>query len=318
MKLLSVSANPQLATKVADYLDMPVTKVKVQTFSDSETFVSIEENVRGEDCFVLQSTSTPSNVRVMELLVCIDALRRASARRITAVIPYYGYARQDRKTKGRTPITAKLIANLLSTAGANRVLTMELHAGQIQGFFDVPTDNLFVDRLVAEHMKANTKRKDLIIVSPDVGGAVRARQLADRLGVDIAIVEKMRPKAGESMALSVIGAVEGKHCVMYDDIVDSGGTLVNAANLLKEKGAKAVSAVCVHAVLSAKNGIRAEDRIQNSGLDELIITDTIEKPADYPEHPSKIKTLSIAGLLGEAIRRIGNNESLSKLFQTEI
>lgn len=316
MKLLSVTANPQLADKVADYLDVPVTKVRVNSFADSESFVSIEENVRGEDCFVLQSTSAPANERLMELLICIDALRRASAQRITAVIPYYGYARQDRKTKGRTPITAKLVANLIRTAGADRVLTLELHAGQIQGFFDTPTDNLYADRIVEDYIRSKYKLKDMLIVSPDVGGAVRARQLADRLGLDIAIVEKMRPAPGESLALSVIGEVKDMHCMIYDDIVDSGGTLVNAAEILKSKGAKSVVAMCVHGVLSKKKGVRAQDRIEDSALDALIITDTIETPDGVNGKTKKIQTLSVAPLIGEAIRRISNNESLSKLFET--
>lgn len=316
MKLLSVSANPNLADKVADFLDVPVGNVTVNSFADSETFVSIEENVRGEDCFVLQSTSAPANERLMELLICIDALRRASASRITAVIPYFGYARQDRKTKGRTPITAKLVANLIHTAGADRVLTMELHAGQIQGFFDTPTDNLYADRLVADYVTANYSLDEMLVVSPDVGGAVRARQLADRLQLEIAIVEKLRTAPGESLAMSVIGDVKDKHCLIYDDIVDSGGTLVNAAKILKSKGAKAVSAMCVHGVLSKKKGVRAEDRIEDSELDALIVTDTIEKPNGFGDTISKIHTLSVANLIGEAIRRISNNESLSKLFET--
>ncbi len=318
MKLLRVTANPVLAQEVADYLDLPVTKASVTSFADSETFVSIDENVRGEDCFVLQSTSAPANEHLMELLICIDALKRASARRITAVMPYFGYARQDRKTKGRTPISAKLVANLMSTAGADRVLTLELHAGQIQGFFDMPTDNLYADRLIADHVRTRFSGEDLLVVSPDIGGAVRARQLADRLNCAIAIVEKMRPRAGESQVMSVIGDVSGKHCLLYDDIVDSGGTLVNAAERLKDEGATRVSAICVHGVLSKKDGTSAEARIKESALDKLIITDTVEKEANFLRKNKKIEILSVAELIGEAIRRISNDESLSKLFEDSL
>ncbi len=309
MKLLAGNSNRQLAQAIADHLDMPLTKAQVKRFADNEVFVVIEENVRGEDVFVIQSTSYPANDNLMELLICIDALVRASARRITAVIPYFGYARQDRKTGGRTPISAKLVANMLTRAGADRVLTMDLHAGQIQGFFDIPTDNLVATPVLVQDIKENYQRGNLMIVSPDVGGVVRARSLAERLNIDLAIVDKRRPKAGESEVMNIIGDVAGRECILFDDIVDSGGTLVNAAKALIEAGATEVSAYISHGVLSGP----AVQRVTDGPLKELVITDSIEQPHEVLAC-SKIRTVAVAPLIGEAIRRIANEESVSKLF----
>ncbi|WP_140984998.1 ribose-phosphate pyrophosphokinase [Asticcacaulis tiandongensis] len=310
MKLLSANSNRSLSQAIGKYLDVPLTKARVQRFADNEIFVTIDENVRGEDIFVIQSTSYPANDNLMELLICIDALTRASAKRITAVIPYFGYARQDRKTGGRTPISAKLVANLITRAGAHRVLTMDLHAGQIQGFFDIPTDNLVAIPFMARDIKDNyEKSSDIMVVSPDVGGVVRARALADRLGGDLAIVDKRRPKAGESEVMNIIGEVDGRDCILFDDIVDSGGTLVNAAKALIDRGAKSVSAYISHGVLSGE----ALNRVDSSVLKELVITDSIEVPEKIRNHP-KIRIVSVAPLIGEAIRRIANEESVSKLF----
>ncbi|MFT4091092.1 MAG: ribose-phosphate pyrophosphokinase [Asticcacaulis sp.] len=310
MKLLSANSNRSLSQAIGKYLDVPLTKARVQRFADNEIFVTIDENVRGEDIFVIQSTSYPANDNLMELLICIDALTRASAKRITAVIPYFGYARQDRKTGGRTPISAKLVANLITRAGAHRVLTMDLHAGQIQGFFDIPTDNLVAIPFMARDIKDNyEKSNEIMVVSPDVGGVVRARALADRLGGDLAIVDKRRPKAGESEVMNIIGEVDGRDCILFDDIVDSGGTLVNAAKALIDRGAKSVSAYISHGVLSGE----AINRVDSSVLKELVITDSIEVPENIRNHP-KIRIVSVAPLIGEAIRRIANEESVSKLF----
>jgi ribose-phosphate pyrophosphokinase len=310
MKLLSANSNRSLAQNIGTYLDMPLTKARVQRFADNEIFVTIDENVRGEDVFVIQSTSFPANDNLMELLICIDALTRASAKRITAVIPYFGYARQDRKVGGRTPISAKLVANLITRAGAHRVLTMDLHAGQIQGFFDIPTDNLVAIPFMARDIKDQySNAAEIMIVSPDVGGVVRARALADRLGGDLAIVDKRRPRAGESEVMNIIGEVEGRDCILFDDIVDSGGTLVNAAKALVEQGAKSVSAYISHGVLSGE----ALNRVDKSVLKELVITDSIEVPEVIRNHP-KIRIVGVAPLIGEAIRRIANEESVSKLF----
>ncbi|MEL6113229.1 MAG: ribose-phosphate pyrophosphokinase [Pseudomonadota bacterium] len=309
MKLISCNANRPLSEAIADYLDAPLTDSEMKRFADNELFVRINENVRGEDVFVIQSTSFPANDNLMELLICIDALARASARRITAVIPYFGYARQDRKTDGRTPISAKLVANLISTAGADRVLTIDLHAGQIQGFFDVPTDNLIAAPVIEEDIRTRYNGDDLMIVSPDVGGVVRARSLANRLGVNLAIVDKRREQAGVSEVMNIIGDVEGRRCIMVDDICDSGGTLCNAAAALKEKGATDVSAYVTHGVLSNK----AVQRVEKSVLDEIVICDTIApRPEDVKS--KALRVLPIAPLLGEAIRRIANEESVSKLF----
>ncbi|MGP1274025.1 MAG: ribose-phosphate pyrophosphokinase [Caulobacterales bacterium] len=309
MKLMSGNANRPLARAIANYLDAPLSNVEIETFADGELFVRIEENMRGEDVFLIQSTSKPANDHLMELLICMDALSRASARRITAVIPYFGYARQDRKTGGRTPITAKLVANLIAKAGADRVLTLDLHAGQIQGFFDIPTDNLFTTPVFEQDIRKHYDTSDLMIVSPDVGGVVRARALAQRLGADIAIVDKRRPKAGESEVMNIIGDVAGRRCIIFDDIIDSGGTLCNAAAALMKEGAGEVSAYITHGVLSGK----ATSRITDSVLKELVVTDSIDVSDKAAECP-KLRAVSIAPLLAEAIRRIANEESVSKLF----
>jgi ribose-phosphate pyrophosphokinase len=310
MKLLAGNSNRTLAEAIADYLDSPLTKAQVRRFADNEVFVTIDENVRGEDVFVIQSTSYPANDNLMELLICIDALSRASARRITAVMPYFGYARQDRKTGGRTPISAKLVANLITRAGADRVLTMDLHAGQIQGFFDIPTDNLLATPVLADDVRIHYPDPDqLMIVSPDVGGVVRARALAKRLEADLAIVDKRRSGPGESEVMNIIGDVRGRRCVMFDDIVDSAGTLCNAAQAIIDHGAAEVSAYVTHGVLSGA----ASDRVTKSVLKELVITDSIESPDPIRNCP-KVRQVSIAPLMGEAIRRIANEESVSKLF----
>ena len=311
MKLLAGNSNGTLAQAIADHLDTPLAKAEFQRFKDNEIFVEIQENVRGEDVFIIQSTSFPANDHLMELLIGIDALRRASARRITAVIPYYGYGRQDRKVGGRTPISAKLVANLITTAGANRVLTLELHAGQIQGFFDIPTDNLFSTPVLERDIRETYKDvAQLMIVSPDVGGVIRARALANRLGSDLAIVDKRRPKAGESEVMNIIGAVEGRDCILVDDIVDSGGTLCNAADALLKEGAKSVSAYITHGVLS--NG--AIKRIEESQLKELVVTNSID-PKSRKTHSKKTRDVSVAALMGDAIWRIANEQSVSSLFE---
>jgi len=312
MKLISGSANVPLAESIADVLDVPLTAVEVKRFRDQEIFVRINENVRGEDIFLIQPTSAPANDHLMELLIMIDALVRASAQRITAVVPYYGYARQDRKTGGRTPISAKLVANLISKAGADRVLTIDLHAGQIQGFFDIPTDNLFGQPVFINDIKDNftkSERDNLLFVSPDVGGVVRTRSLAKQFNADIAIIDKRRPTAGESEVMNIIGDVENRNCILLDDIIDSGGTLCNAAQALKEKGATSVSAYITHGVLSDP----AVERISNSVLREVVITNTISQP-EKVKSCKHIREVSVATLLGEAIRRISNDESVSKLF----
>ncbi len=312
MKLLSGTASQALARDIADVLDVPLTDVNIERFRDQEIFVRINENVRGEDIFLIQSTSAPANDHLMELLILIDALLRASAARITAVIPYYGYSRQDRKVGGRTPISAKLVANLITRAGADRVLTLDLHAGQIQGFFDIPTDNLFAQPVFEADIRARYSQAqlgNLLFVSPDTGGLVRARALAKKFEADIAIIDKRRPKAGESEVMNVIGDVEGRDCLILDDIIDSGGTLCNAATALKEKGAKSVSAYITHGVLSDP----AVARIGKSDLNEVVITDTIAQP-DKVKACAKIREVSVARLIGEAIRRIANAESVSKLF----
>ena len=309
MKLISCNANKPLAEAIADHLDCPLSKAEIKNFADDEIFVRINENVRGEDVFLIQSTSKPANDNLMELLIAIDALARASAERITAVIPYFGYARQDRKTDGRTPISAKLVANLISTAGADRVLTMDLHAGQIQGFFDVPTDNLVAMPVIEDDIRRTHNGQDLMVVSPDVGGVVRARNLANRLGCDLAIVDKRRPEAGKSEVMNIIGDVTNRRCILVDDICDSGGTLVNAAAALKDAGAVGVSAYVTHGVLS-NNAVK---RIEDSVMDEIVICDTI-RPTEEDYASKALRVLSVAPLLGEAIRRIANNESVSKLF----
>jgi len=310
MKLLAGNSNRTLATAIGDHLDLPLTKAQVRRFADNEVFVVIEENVRGEDVFVIQSTSYPANDHLMELLICCDALQRASAKRITAVMPYFGYARQDRKTGGRTPISAKLVANLITRAGADRVLTLDLHAGQIQGFFDIPTDNLMPVPLIAQDIRETYGRSsELMIVSPDVGGVVRARALASRLNADLAIVDKRRSGTGQSEVMNIIGEVSGRNCILFDDIVDSAGTLCNAAEAISDQGAASVSAYITHGVLSGA----ACERVSKSSLKELVVTDTIE-PSDLVRECAKIRHVSVAPLIGEAIRRIANEESVSKLF----
>ena len=310
MKILAANSNLPLARAVSAYLEIPLCDVSVRRFADEEIFVEIHENVRGEDVFVVQSTSYPANDNLMELLICIDALRRASARRITAVVPYFGYARQDRKPGPRTPISAKLVANLMTEAGADRVLSVDLHAGQIQGFFDIPTDNLYAAPVMAADIQARYGDQDLMVVSPDVGGVVRARALAKRLGnAPLAIVDKRRERAGESEVMNIIGDVEGRHCIMIDDIVDSGGTLCNAAQALLDSGATSVAAYITHGVLSGG----AVARIDASALTELVITDTI-LPTDAAKDSSRLRIMTIAPLIGEAVRRIADESSVSSLF----
>ncbi len=309
MKLLAGNSNRVLAENIASFLKVPMTKAIVRRFADQEVFVEIQENVRGEDVFVIQSTSFPANDHLMELLILIDALRRSSARRITAVIPYFGYARQDRKPGPRTPISAKLVANLITHAGADRVLTLDLHAGQIQGFFDIPTDNLFAAPVIVRDIREKIGTADLMMVSPDVGGVVRARALAKRLDADLAIVDKRRERAGESEVMNVIGDVKGRECVLIDDIVDSGGTLCNAADALLKEGAKEVYAYATHGVLSGG----AVARIGASKLKNLVITDSIEAHESV-RSCKNIRVITIAPLMGEAVKRISNEESVSSLF----
>jgi ribose-phosphate pyrophosphokinase len=310
MKLMTGNSNLPLAQAIAQYMEIPITQASVRRFADEEIFVEILENVRGEDVFVLQSTSYPANDNLMELLICIDALRRASAKRITAVVPYFGYARQDRKPGPRTPISAKLVANLITVAGANRVLSVDLHAGQIQGFFDIPTDNLYGAPVMSADIQARFSGRNITVVSPDVGGVVRARALAKRLdNAPLAIVDKRREKPGESEVMNIIGDVSGRFCILIDDIVDSAGTLCNAAAALKESGAEDVVAYCTHGVLSGG----AAARVDKSVLSELVITDSIAA-YDAAEASAKIRLLTIAPLLAEAIRRIADESSVSSLF----
>ena len=309
MKLVTGNSNLKLAKNIADYVGVGLSKCEVKRFADKEIFVEMHENVRGEDVFVIQSTSFPANDNLMELLIIIDTLRRASAKRITAVVPYFGYARQDRKPGPRTPITSKLVANMIDKAGANRVLTLDLHAGQIQGFFDIPTDNLFAAPVLTSNIKDKIKNKTPIIVSPDVGGVVRARIIASRIGADLAIVDKRREKAGESEVMNNIGDVEGRACFIIDDIVDSAGTLCNASNALLDQGATEVYAYVTHGVLSGE----AVERVNNSSLTKLVLTDTIEE-SDLVLKSNKIEVISISSLLGEAIKRISDEKSVSSLF----
>jgi ribose-phosphate pyrophosphokinase len=309
MKLLAGNSNRALAEAMGQYLNLPMVKAVVRRFADMEVFVEIQENVRGEDIFVIQSTSFPANDNLMELLIVIDALRRASARRVTAVIPYFGYARQDRKVGPRTPISAKLVANLITRAGADRVLTVDLHAGQIQGFFDIPTDNLYAMPVMVKDIEDYLGHNNLMVVSPDVGGVVRARGLAKRLGADLAIVDKRRERAGESEVMNIIGDVEGRSCILIDDIVDSGGTICNAAEALLREGAKDVCAYATHGVLSGG----AVARIKGSKLKSMVITDSIAA-TDEVAKCANIRRISIAPLIGEAMRRINNEESVSSLF----
>lgn len=309
MKLVACNSNIPLAEAMASYLDVPLTNATIRRFNDQEVFAEIHENVRGEDVFVLQSTSAPANDHIMELLVSLDALRRASARRITAVIPYFGYARQDRKPGPRTPISAKLVANIITSAGADRVLTIDLHAAQIQGFFDIPLDHLYAAPVIVSDIKNNYKEKNVVIVSPDVGGVVRARALAKRLDAELAIVDKRRERAGVSEVMNIIGEVEGRHCILYDDIVDSAGTLCNAAEALKKNGALSVAAYVTHGVLSGK----AIERVTSSVLTSLVITDTIAA-TEAVKKAHNIRVITIAPLLAEAIRRISEETSVSSLF----
>ena len=311
MKLLAGNSNLPLAQAIATYLEVPLTDASVRRFADEEVFVEIHENVRGEDVFILQSTSSPCNDNLMELLICTDALRRASAKRITAVVPYFGYARQDRKPGPRTPISAQLVANLITTAGADRVLAVDLHAGQIQGFFDIPTDNLYAAPVMAADILERYAGQDLMVVSPDVGGVVRARALAKRLddNAPLSIVDKRRDKPGQSEVMNIIGDVKGRACILIDDIIDSGGTLCNAADALMEAGAASVTAYLTHGVLSGK----AVARVANSALKELVITDTI-LATEATKACDRIRVLSIAPLIGEAIRRIADESSVSSLF----
>ena len=309
MKLVAGNSNRPLAEEIATALKLSLTKGVVKRFADMEVFVEVQENVRGEDVFVLQSTSFPANDNLMELLILVDALKRASARRITAVMPYFGYARQDRKPGPRTPISAKLVANLIERAGVDRVMTLDLHAGQIQGFFDIPTDNLFSAPVMVRDMQERYDLSNLVVVSPDVGGVVRARGLAKRINVPIAICDKRRERAGELEVMNVIGDVSGKCCVLIDDIVDLGGTLVNAANALLAEGATEVSAYITHGVLSGG----AVDKITRSSLKTLVISDSIQ-PTEVVKSARNIRVLSIAPLLAEAIARTAREESVSSLF----
>ena len=309
MKIVAGNSNPSLANAIAEHLKMPLAKASVRRFADMEIFVEIQENVRGSDVYIIQSTSYPTNDHLMELLIVTDALRRASARRITAVIPYFGYARQDRKVGSRSPISAKLVANLITHAGADRVLTLDLHAGQIQGFFDIPTDNLYASPVLVRDIKERFDLANLMVVSPDVGGVVRARGLAKRINAPLAIIDKRRERAGESEVMNVIGDVAGHTCILIDDIVDSGGTLVNAADALLANGAKDVYAYITHGVLSGG----AVARIGSSKLKELVITDSIQ-PTEAVRATANIRVLSIADLIGEAIHRTASEESVSSLF----
>jgi ribose-phosphate pyrophosphokinase len=309
MKILTGNSNRPLAEAISTYLGLPLTKASVRRFSDMEVFVEILENVRGEDVFVIQPTSYPANDHLMELLVTLDALRRASARRATAVIPYYGYARQDRKSGSRTPISAKLVANMITAAGADRVLTLDLHAGQIQGFFDIPTDNLYAEPVLVKDIHENHSGEDLVIVSPDVGGVFRARQIARRLDADLAIVDKRRERAGVSEVMNIIGDVAGRRCILVDDIVDSAGTLCNAAEALMSSGAEAVYAYVTHGVFSGG----AVARVVASPIESMVTTDSIVA-TDAVRAARNIRQVTIAPLMAEAIRRISEERSVSSLF----
>ena len=309
MKILACNSNRPLAEAISNYLDLPLIKASVRRFSDMEVFVEILENVRGEDVFVIQSTSYPANDHLMELLVSLDALKRSSARRVTAVVPYFGYARQDRKSSPRTPISAKLVANMITAAGADRVLTLDLHAAQIQGFFDIPTDNLWAAPVLVKDIQDHHSRQDLMIVSPDVGGVVRARDIARRLDADLAIIDKRRDRAGVSEVVNIIGDVAGRRCIVIDDIVDTAGTLCNAAAALIETGASGVYAYVTHGVLSGD----AVSRVAASPIETLIITDSIVATEGVRAVPN-IRQLTIEPLMGEAIRRISEERSVSSLF----
>jgi ribose-phosphate pyrophosphokinase len=309
MKLVAGNSNRALAEGIAAYLETPLAKCSVRRFADQEIFVEIQENVRGEDLFVIQSTSYPANDNLMELLIIMDAARRSSARRITAVLPYFGYARQDRRATGRTPISAKLVANLITHSGAHRVLTLDLHAGQIQGFFDIPTDNLYSVPVMSRDIKTHHDLENLMVVSPDVGGVVRARALAKRLDAPLAIVDKRRERPGEAEVMNIIGDVKGRRCILFDDIVDSGGTLCNAAEALVDAGASSVLAYITHGVLSGG----AVARITASKIEELVITDSIQ-PTEAIVAAPNIRVCGIAPLIGEAIARTATEKSVSSLF----
>ena len=310
MKLLSGTGNLELSKKIAKNLKLKLVNSNIKRFADGEIYAEINENIRGNSIFVIQSISTPANDNLMELLICIDALRRSSAKNITAVIPYFGYARQDRKVVPRTAISAKLVSNLITNAGAHRIVTVDLHAGQIQGFFDIPVDNLFSTPIFSKHIKKNISNKNIICVAPDVGGVERARALGQKLNVGLAIVDKRRPAPGKSQVMNIIGNVKGKNCLLIDDIIDSGGTIVNAAKALKEKGAKDVYVYVTHGVLSGN----AVEQINNSKIKKLILTDTIDN-SNKIKKSSKIVVLSISNLMAEAIKRISNSTSVSDLFK---
>ena len=309
MRIISGNSNPLLAKEISFELKEKIIDVTVTKFADQEVFVEINENVRGKNIFIIQSTSMPANDHLMELLITIDALKRASAQTVTAVIPYFGYARQDRKVGPRTPISAKLVADILTVAGINRVLTLDLHAGQIQGFFDIPVDNLYAAPVITKDIKKNYQNKDIVVISPDVGGVVRARGIAKRIDGDLAIVDKRRDKANVSEVMNIIGDINGRDCIIVDDIVDTAGTLCNAAEALINSGAKSVSAYITHGVLSGP----AVERIKNSKLDELVITDSIA-PTKLILDASNIRILNLAPLIAEAIRRISSDSSVSSLF----
>ena len=309
MKIIAGNSNIPLVESISKYLRVPITKAAIMRFSDMEIFVEIREIVRGEDVFCIQSTSFPANDNLVELLVVIDALKRGSAKRITAVIPYYGYARQDRKSSPRSPISAKLVANLITKAGADRVLTVDLHAGQIQGFFDIPTDNLYASPVFIKDIKKRFKRNKIVIVSPDVGGVTRARAIAIALNVDLAIIDKRRERAGESEVMNIIGDVNKANCIIIDDIVDSAGTICNAAKALKSAGARNVSSYITHGVLSGA----AVKKVKNSSIDRLVVTDTIKTTPEIRKIKN-IEQLTLAPLLGEAIKRISKEKSVSSLF----
>jgi len=310
MKLLSGTGNLELSKKIAQNLKLKLVNSNIKRFADGEIYVEINENIRGNSIFVIQSISTPANDNLMELLICIDALRRSSAKNITAVIPYFGYARQDRKVVPRTAISAKLVSNLITNAGAHRIVTVDLHAGQIQGFFDIPVDNLFSTPIFSKHIKKYISNKNIICVAPDVGGVERARALGQKLNVGLAIVDKRRPAPGKSQVMNIIGNVKGKNCLLVDDIIDSGGTIVNASKALKEKGAKDVYVYVTHGVLSGN----AVEQINNSKIKKLILTDTIDN-SNKIKKSSKIVVLSISNLMAEAIKRISNSTSVSDLFK---
>ena len=309
MKILSGTSNPKLSKEISKLLKLKLVNTNIKRFSDGEIYIEINENIRGNSVFVIQSTSNPANDNLMELLLCIDALRRSSAKNITAVIPYYGYARQDRKVVPRTSISAKVVANLITNAGASRVVTVDLHAGQIQGFFDMPVDNLFTTPLFARYIKKKLKNKKLICVSPDVGGVQRTRGLATKIKADLAIIDKRRPKPGKSQVMNIIGNVKGKTCIIVDDIIDSGGTIINAVDALKKNGATEVYVFITHAVLSGD----AANKIKKSKIKKLIITDTIDNSQKIKNN-NKIEVLSISSLMAEAIKRISNSTSVSDLF----